>query len=61
MRTDGPTNIINLIFAFATFRKGLKICQCVQKSLRVQRQGMIPYSYLATRQHFKVGKTRLCT
>jgi hypothetical protein len=32
----------------------------IEKSLRVQRQGMVPYSYLATGQYLKVGKRRLC-
>jgi hypothetical protein len=60
MRTDGRTNNTYLIFAFAIFRTRLKIRHCVKKSLRVQRQGMIPYSYLATGQDLKVGKRRLC-
>jgi len=60
VRTDGRTNNTYLIFAFAIFRTRLKIQQCVQKPLRVQRQGMIPYSYLAIVQDLKVGKRRLC-
>ena len=60
MGTEGRTSMTNLIFVFVIFRKRLKIRQCVQKSLRVHRQGMIPYSYLATWQDLKVGNRRLC-
>jgi hypothetical protein len=56
MRTEGRTNNTYLIFAFAIFRTRLKIRQCARKTLRVQRRGMIPYSYLTTGQDLKVGK-----
>jgi hypothetical protein len=60
MLTDGRTNMTKLILAFAIFRTLLKILQCVEKSVRVHRQGMIPYSYLAIGQDLKVGDRRLC-
>ena len=60
MRTDGRTNNTYLIFPFAIFLKRLKIRQCVQKSLRVQTKGMIPYCYLATGQDLTVGKRQIC-